>query len=215
MPYQSTEKTRKKKDLKRTAMMQAAVRVFAEQGYHAATIRDIVAAANVSVGTFYFYFPDKETLFIHLFDETAQFLLQTVQQALAGREGWPRQVDAGLRAYLNVALYEPAAVQLVLVSGPGSIPTLAERQTEFRDKLVRTWQAPLSAAMERGEVVQQNARRTAEALVGAFDENVQNLLAHPNPEHEAPRALQDMILFSLRATGYREPEPVKRGGSTG
>ena len=35
MPYRSTEKTRLKKDAKRTAMMQAAVRVFADKGYHA------------------------------------------------------------------------------------------------------------------------------------------------------------------------------------
>ena len=42
--------------------MQSAVRVFAEKGYHSATVRDIVAAADVAVGTFYFYFPDKETL---------------------------------------------------------------------------------------------------------------------------------------------------------
>lgn len=208
MPYQSTEKTRKKKDVKRTAMMQAAVKVFAEQGYHAATVRDIVAAADVAVGTFYFYFPDKETLFIHLFDETAQFLLQTIQQALNGRTSWPRQVEAGLQAYLNVALYEPVAVQLVLVSGPGSIPALAERQTEFRDKLVRAWQMPLADAMADNVVARQNVRRTAEALVGAFDENVHNLLAHPNPEHEAPRALTDMVQFTLRASGYRAPEPA-------
>ena len=58
MPYRSTNRTRQKKDAKRTAMMQAAVRVFAEKGYQAATIRDIVDAAGVAVGTFYFYFPD-------------------------------------------------------------------------------------------------------------------------------------------------------------
>ena len=65
MPYRSSEKTRQKKDAKRTAMMQAAVRVFAEKGYYSATIRDIVGEADVAIGTFYFYFPDKETLFVH------------------------------------------------------------------------------------------------------------------------------------------------------
>ena len=49
MPYRSTEKTRQKKDAKRTALMQAAVRVFAEKGYHAATIRDIVAAVLLAM----------------------------------------------------------------------------------------------------------------------------------------------------------------------
>ncbi|MCB0006291.1 MAG: helix-turn-helix transcriptional regulator, partial [Anaerolineales bacterium] len=51
MPYRSSEKTRQKKDAKRTAIMQAAVNVFAEKGYHAATVRDVVKAADVAIGT--------------------------------------------------------------------------------------------------------------------------------------------------------------------
>ena len=103
MPYQSSDKTRQKKDAKRTAMMQAAVEIFAEKGYQAAKIRDIVEAADVSVGTFYFYFPDKETLFVHLYEETADFLLQTLQQAINSRVSFPQQVRALLQSYVSIA----------------------------------------------------------------------------------------------------------------
>ncbi len=72
-------------------MMQAAVRVFAEKGYHAATVRDIVASADVAVGTFYFYFPDKETLFVYLFEETAEFVLHAIRQAVNGRATLPNR----------------------------------------------------------------------------------------------------------------------------
>lgn len=204
MPYRTTEKTRKKKDAKRTAMMQAAIRVFAEKGYHAATVRDVVETADVAIGTFYFYFPDKETLFVHLFDETAVFLLKTLQQALASRPGLPLQIEAAVQAYLNVVLYEPAVVQLLLVNGPGSVPALAERQADFREKLVRMWQRSLSEAHEKGQIAPQNTRRLAEALVGAVNENIYNVLISPNPEHEAPGALRDMVQFALRACGYQQ-----------
>ena len=203
MPYRSTEKTRKKKDAKRTAMMQAAIRVFADKGYHAATVRDVVDAAEVAVGTFYFYFPDKETLFVHLFEETAAFLLKTIQQALASRPGLPLQIEAAIEAYLNIVLYEPAVVQLLLVNGPGSVPALAERQAELREKLVRIWQRPLTEAQDKGHIMPQNVRRLAEALVGAIDENIYNVLISPNPEHEAPQALRDMVNLALRAAGYQ------------
>jgi TetR/AcrR family fatty acid metabolism transcriptional regulator len=208
MAYRSTEKTRKKKDVKRTAMMQAAIRVFAEKGYHAATVRDVVEAAEVAVGTFYFYFPDKETLFVHLFDETAAFLLKTLQQALAARPGFAQRVEGAAQAYLNVALYEPAVVQLLLVNGPGSVPALAERQADFRQKMVRLWQRPLAEAAERGQLAPQSTRRTAEAIVGALDEVIYNVLISPNPEHEAPAALREIVHFTLRATGYQEPGTV-------
>lgn len=202
MPYRSTENTRRKKDAKRTAMMQAAVRVFAEKGYHAATVRDIVAAADVAVGTFYFYFPDKETLFDHLFEETAAFMLQALDQALNSQSAFAARMDAVIRAYVNVAFYEPAVVQLLLVGGMGSLPSLAERRSVYREKLIRLWQRTLTTALDRKEIVPQNVRRTAEGLAGSIDEIVYNLLLSPGKEHEGQQAINDMIQFGLRAAGY-------------
>ena len=202
MPYRSTDKTRQKKDAKRTAMMQAAVRVFAAKGYHAATVRDIVSEADVAIGTFYFYFPDKETLFVHLFEETAGFLLQAIDQALISRTSFPAQLEAAVTAYVNVAFYEPAVVQLLLVGGIGSAPSLSERRAEYRQKLVRAWQRTLTAALERQQIEPQNTRRTAEALVGAFDEIVYHLLSSPQAEQERTTAVRDMVQFGMRAVGY-------------
>ncbi len=202
MPYRSTDTTRRKKDAKRTAMMQAAVRVFAAKGYHAATVRDIVHEAGVAVGTFYFYFPDKETLFVHLFEETAAFLLQAIEQALTSRTSLPAQLEAAIQAYINVAFYEPAVVQLLLVGGMGSVPSLAERRVEYREKLIRAWHRPLLAALERHQIEPQNVRRTAEALVGAYDEIVFHLLASTQTEREAQQAVGEMVQFGLRAVGY-------------
>ena len=202
MPYRNTDKTRQRKDGKRSAMMQAAVRVFAQKGYHAATVRDIVSEADVAIGTFYFYFPDKETLFNHLFEETAAFLLQAIDQALISRSSFPAQLEAAVQAYVNVALYEPAVVQLLLVGGMGSAPSLSERRAEYREKLIRAWQRALNAALERQQIEPQNTRRTAEALVGALDEIIFHLLSSPQAEQERTAAVRDMVQLGLRAAGY-------------
>lgn len=202
MPYRSTERTRQKKDAKRTAMMQAAVGVFATKGYHAATVRDIVAAADVAVGTFYFYFPDKESLFVHLYDETADFLLQAIQQALSGRSTLPRQVAAAVQAYLNIAVYEPAVVQLLLVGGAGAVPSLAARRGDFRERLTSAWQRPFDAALDKGLIMPQNTRRSAEFIAGAVDEVILHLLEEPNPEAQAPAVSQDLTELILRAVAY-------------
>lgn len=202
MPYRSSDKTRQKKDAKRTAMMQASVRVFAEKGYHAATIRDIVQEADVAVGTFYFYFPDKETLFVHLYEETALFLLQAIKQGIQSRSTFPHQISAALQAYINIAVYEPAIVQLLLVGGVGAVPSLAAKRSEFRESLINAWQRPLDMALDSTLIVPQNTRRVAEALAGAFDEVILNLLNNPDPESEAGASLQDLIDFALRASAY-------------
>jgi AcrR family transcriptional regulator len=207
MPYRSTEKTRHKKDAKRTALMQAAVQVFARKGYHAATVRDVVAEAGVAVGTFYFYFPDKETLFTYLYDETAEFLLQALAQSLQRGGGLPRQFQAGLQAYLGLALFEPAVVQLLLLGGAGAVPALTARRVTFRDRLIALWQQPLDEAVDRGDIPHQNTRRAAEALAGGFDEVVLNLLRQPSPEAESKSLVADMVRFGLQAIGYQQIAP--------
>jgi AcrR family transcriptional regulator len=202
MPYRSTEKTRRKKDAKRTAMMQAAVRVFADRGYHAATIRDIVAAANVAVGTFYFYFPDKETLFVYLYEETGEFLLQTLRQAFAGRATLPKQIAAGLQAFVNIAVFEPAVIYLLLVGGIGALEALKEQHGQFREGLINAWQRPIDQALDKGLIADQNTRRSAEALAGGINEVVLNLLDQPDPEKEATATIENLTQFVLRALAY-------------
>jgi hypothetical protein len=132
--------------------------------------------------------------------------LQTLQQASANRADLPLKVANLLQAYLNLALYEPAVVHLLLLSGAGAIPSLAAKRTEFREKLVRLWQRPLDEALANGQIPPQNCRRTAEAITGAHDEVLLHLLATPQPQVEATAALRDLTLFVLRAIGLRPPE---------
>ncbi len=206
MSYRTSDKTRRKKDAKRTAMMQSAVKVFAEKGYHAATVRDVVSAAGVAIGTFYFYFPDKETLFTYLYEETAEFLVQAVQQGINSRQALHHQLASGVQAYTNLALYEPAVVHLLLVGGVGAVPALTEKRAVFRENLVSTWQRPLDRAADQRRIPLQNTRRAAEALTGAVDEVILNVLQSPRAEAEAPAAVKDVTIFILRALGYTARE---------
>lgn len=55
----------------RQAILDAARHVFAELGYGATTVRDIIRATDLASGTFYNYFKSKEEVFQALQDETA------------------------------------------------------------------------------------------------------------------------------------------------
>jgi AcrR family transcriptional regulator len=87
-------------------LLDAGAAVFAQRGYHAARVDDIVKLARTSHGTFYLYFANKEDLFRALATEVAEEMM-----ALA--ESLP-SIDAGdagrreLRAWLErfTELYE-------------------------------------------------------------------------------------------------------------
>ncbi|GIU89684.1 MAG: hypothetical protein KatS3mg010_0783 [Acidimicrobiia bacterium] len=55
-------------------LLDAGMRVFAERGFHAARVDDVVRAARASHGTFYLYFANKEDLLRALARECAEAL---------------------------------------------------------------------------------------------------------------------------------------------
>ncbi len=80
-------------------LLDAGMRVFAERGFHAARVDDIVRAARTSHGTFYLYFANKEELLRALAIQCAQEM-----GALAGGLGEVTADEAGaaeLRQFLE------------------------------------------------------------------------------------------------------------------
>src|SRR5690348_13602877 len=55
----------------RRIILEAAQRVFAERGYSATNVRDIIRATPLASGTFYNYFRSKEEVFQAIRDEAA------------------------------------------------------------------------------------------------------------------------------------------------
>lgn len=62
----SMSKREQKKALSRRAILEAAVTLFAQKGVHETSIADIMASANLGLGTFYNYFASKEDILMEL-----------------------------------------------------------------------------------------------------------------------------------------------------
>ncbi len=85
----------------RAAILVAARRVFAEQGYEAASVRDIIRRTDLASGTFYNYFRSKEEIARALAADAAQRLrplLRAEREKATDLQAW---LDGALRAYFR------------------------------------------------------------------------------------------------------------------
>ncbi|SFD45939.1 TetR/AcrR family transcriptional regulator [Clostridium uliginosum] len=60
-----------RKNIKRKKLLQAAAKVISTKGYNDSSIKDITEKAQISVGSFYSYFSNKEDVLLALYDEIA------------------------------------------------------------------------------------------------------------------------------------------------
>jgi len=80
--------------LRRRQILAAATRVFAEKGFHRATIRDVAQAAGIADGTIYNYFKNKDAVLLGILDqlnETPERAGQFAQASNLGLEAWVSQ----------------------------------------------------------------------------------------------------------------------------
>ena len=69
---------------KRDAILKAAVKVFAQNGYFKAQVADVARVAGVAAGTVYLYFRSKDDLLISIFERTMKDAIDEGKAALAG-----------------------------------------------------------------------------------------------------------------------------------
>src|ERR1700690_2549555 len=85
----------------RERILDAALNIFSNKGYHDTRMDEIVEASDTSKGSIYFYFPNKERLFLALVDQFADLLERRVVEAVDQQAQGIAQVRAALQACLE------------------------------------------------------------------------------------------------------------------
>ncbi len=123
-----------RQDNRREAVMDAAAKLFAEQGYRATTIRDIAGAAGMLPGSLYYHFKSKDALLLAVYREGVARIIARVDDATArGNDPWAR-LEAASAGHLQAILDANAYAQVIVRVVPGEAGEVAEALTQARDE---------------------------------------------------------------------------------
>ena len=81
-----TAANRFEKNNKYHQILEAAVKVFARQGFHQSTVAQIAKEAGVADGTIYLYFKNKDDILVQFFNYRAKQVFESFRQAVDGAE---------------------------------------------------------------------------------------------------------------------------------
>jgi AcrR family transcriptional regulator len=194
----------------RAAILAAAREVFADLGYDAAGVRDVIRRTELASGTFYNYFPDKESVFRAVVDESAREVaarLHEIRSAARTLEGF---VGDAFRAWFQFLVADRLMFEL-MKRNAGPIRSL------FGDPIlgsgVDELMSDLTAAIARGDIPALDADYMAGAMAGvALEVGVRMAEREPTDVDGAARFATDRFLGGIERLGRA---PGRRGGERG
>ena len=146
----------------RRRLLEAAEAVFAELGYHDASIVKITEAAGVGQGTFYLYFASKKDVFHELVVDLNHRVRHAMTEAASQGTTRAEMERLGFAGYFRFVAEHPALYRII-------------RQAEFvspevlqlhYERLTSGYVAGLRDAMQAGEIADGDPELLAWALMG-------------------------------------------------
>jgi len=105
------ERKEREKERRRQQIMVAAKRVFSDKGFNKATMEDIAQEAELSPGTLYLYFKNKEELYASLSLRILQYLLIRVEHVNDEKDANPAEkLKALMDAMYDVYEFDPLII---------------------------------------------------------------------------------------------------------
>lgn len=189
---------------RRKVILEAALKTFAEQGYHGAIMETIARRANVTKPILYRHFPSKLELLKALIRETGEQL----RQALRGSEDetraldWEERIRRDVDAYLGFVSNNEMGFRLIYTSDVNVNQEVVNLIDEIREGYIEDVAKVISSYTDTSKFSQDQVKMVAVMLVGLVEYSVRRWL------EKRDRPLEDYrqnVIWAIRCILARLP----------
>lgn len=120
-----------RKQNRRSMIIDAAIKVFAQKGFHDTKIADIAKVAQVADGTIYLYFDNKDDLLIKVFEEMIVDLLDKAKVKLDQIEDKVEKIKSFIDLHIEFCENNPHSAKLLIIE--------LRQSPEFYNKYPEFW----------------------------------------------------------------------------
>lgn len=195
-----TRRAEETREQRRAQILARALEVFAERGYHRASITDVVKAAGVARGTFYLYFDSKETIFQELLDE----LLQTLRASVGGMDLSPKAAPMRVQLHdivvriLQTAENNQALTRIIFREAVGVDEAVDAKLAAFNDELHGWLVRALELGAHLGWIRPTDPDVAAACVIGTMRQVILRYVVDSHP-FDADQVAEAVVRFNLDA----------------
>ena len=138
---------------KRKLILEGALRVFSQKGFHnAKPWRKFAEAAGVGRGTVYLYFTSKTDLFVSVVEEKLKEIKEALTEHIENIEGACAKLAGAIKLHWEFFNRSREFVQVILSDLSGMEKELDERTREARTAFVAVLESVIKEGISRGGI---------------------------------------------------------------
>lgn len=192
------------------ALIDAAVQVFAEHGYHNAQISRIAQAAGVAGGTVYLYFKNKQDLLVSVFQERLGCLVRDTEAKLAQVDDPREKLAVFVRQHYEALDKDPAFATVTQVELRQSDPEIRVAISRVMKDYFNIIDRIVAEGQRSGAIRKDLSPRMVRNLIfGTLDQNVTAWVLSGRKHHLVSLAEPTYQLF---AEGIVDPRAGPTAG---
>jgi TetR/AcrR family transcriptional regulator, fatty acid metabolism regulator protein len=197
------------KNQKYDRILEAAVKVFARQGFHQSTVAQIAKEAGVADGTIYLYFKNKDDILLHFFSSKAKQVFDRFRKEVGRGQDSLEKLRNLVRVHLAEFQNDPDMAIVYEIETHQS-SRLAEEQIR---EMAKMYQDILSEIVEQGQ--QEGAIRknlyvglVKRFILGAVEETISTWL-RSGRSYDLVSMANPLVDLFLRGIGNPESTTLK------
>ena len=188
------------KQERRRQILAAAKAVFADAGYHGASIHAIIERAQIARGTFYLYFASKAAVFDSILDQALADLRSRIHRIeVDDPKAPPPQVQLREQVVATLAYIIQDRPLATLLLSAGNTPDVeaAERIEQFYGEMRDLLKRALESGLEIGLLRKCHPELVSAALLGLIRGVIEQLVRKDN-ELTVEDVVNEMLMVALR-----------------
>ncbi len=188
------------KQERRRQILAAAKAVFADAGYHGASIHAIIERAQIARGTFYLYFESKAAVFDSILDQAMSDLRARIKRIEVEDASAPPpqvQLREQILATLEYVIGDRALATILLSAGHTPEAEASERLDHFYAEIRDLLKRALETGMEIGLTRKCNVELASAALLGLIRGVIEQIV-RTEGSMTVDEVVSEMLMVALR-----------------
>ncbi|MBI3326126.1 MAG: TetR/AcrR family transcriptional regulator [Nitrospinae bacterium] len=180
-------------------VLRSAMEVFAQKGYHATSVGDIIRRAAVARGTFYLYFENKRQIFEAILDMALRGIVRRLRRIEVAPGSPPplEQLRDNVGRIIAYLLSERELTQILLRHAEGLDPEFDRRVSEFYEAIVDLIESSLQSGQLILLVRPCHTQIVASCILGSVKEVMARLTSSVSRVPDIDVVVDEIVNFGL------------------